>query len=160
MQAITTNIRTLFLHPHPTYLLADAAALLGIDELEMCGWVEAGEIEAIETDAGLVVPWAELASFGMESWSQEVVEATLAADLAAAIPELVRLTELEVRIPRFEVVALERLAAVDGESVSNVLARELLDLVSVHAPWLSLEVRGFAEALSWPCAANTLSARG
>jgi hypothetical protein len=37
-----------------------------------------------------------------------------------------------------------------GESVSTVLARELRDLVSVHADWLSLEVQGFAEALAWP----------
>jgi hypothetical protein len=161
MPAITTNIRTLFLDPRATYSLADAAALLGIGWREMRGWVEAGEIEGVHTAAGLVVPWAELVSFGMESWSQDVVEEALGADLANAIPELVRLTELEVRIPQFEVVALERLAAVDGESVSAVLARELLDLVSVHAPWLSLEVPGFAEALSWPCAAaDGLSARG
>jgi hypothetical protein len=154
-------IRTLFLHPHPIYPLADAAALLGIDARELRAWVEAGEIEAIETEAGLVVPWAEVVSFGMESWSQEVVEEALGADLAVAIPELVQLAELEVRIPRYAVVALERLAAVDGESVSSVLARELLDLVSVHAPWLSLEVGGFAEALSWPCAtADALSTRG
>ena len=154
-------IRTLFLQPQPTYTLAEAAALLGNDWREVRGWVEVGEIEGVEMEAGLVVPWAELVSFGMESWSQEVVEAALGADVAAAIPELVRLTELEVRIPRFEVVALERLAAVDGESVSTVLARELLDLVSVHAPWLSLEMPGFAEALSWPCApTDGLSARG
>ena len=155
------NIRTLFLHPHATYPLADAAALLGIDGREMRGWVEAGEIEGVETDAGFGVPWAEVVSFGMERWSQDVVEEALGADLAAAIPELVRLTDLEVRIPRFEVVALERLAAVDGESVSSVLARELLDLVSVHAPWLSLDIAGFAEALSWPCApTGAFSARG
>jgi len=50
---------------------------------------------------------------------------------------------------------------VDGESVSSVLARELLDLVSMHAPWLSLEVPGFAEAMSWSCIpADGLSARG
>jgi hypothetical protein len=39
--------------------------------------------------------------------------------------KLLRLTELEVRIPRLEVVALERLAARDGETVSTVLAPEL-----------------------------------
>jgi len=63
-------------------------------------------------------------------------------------PEL-RLTDPAVRIPRLEVVAPERLAARDGETVSAVLARELLDLVSVHSAWLSAEVPGFA-AVSWP----------
>jgi hypothetical protein len=84
----------------------------------MRGWVEAGEIEGVRR---LWDPSCRGRSCG---------EGALAADLAEAIPELVRLTELEVRIPRFEVVALERLAAVDGANVSAVLARELLDLVS------------------------------
>ena len=143
-------IRRLFLEPEPTYSVGKAAELLGIDWRELRAWMESGEIEGVETDEGLVVPWAELVSFGMEMWSQEVVEEALGEDLIAAIPELLRLTELAVRIPRMEVVALERLAAVDGESVSAVLARELRDLVSVHAPWLSVEVPGFAEALAWP----------
>jgi hypothetical protein len=56
----------------------------------------------------------------------------------------------ELRLPRMEVVALERLAARDGETVSTVLARELLDLVSVHAAWLTAEVPGFAAAFAWP----------
>jgi len=66
------------------------------------------------------------------------------------IPELVRLTELEVRIPRMEVVALERVAARDGKSVDAVLARELLDFVSANAPWLDREVPGMLAALAWP----------
>jgi hypothetical protein len=86
----------------------------------------------------------------MDFWSQEVVEEALGADLAAVLPELLRLTELEVRIPRMELVMLEQLAVRDGETVDAVLARELRDLVSVHADWLSLEVPGFAEALAWP----------
>lgn len=145
-----THIRTLFLHPKPTYAIGEAASLLEMDWRDLRGWMESGEVEGIETDEGLVLPWAELVSFGMDFWSQEVVEEALGAELAEALPELLRLTELEVRIPRMEVVALERLAALDGETVSAVLARELRDLVSVHAAWLSQEVPGFAEALAWP----------
>lgn len=89
-----------------------------------------------------------------------MVEEALGAELAEALPELLRLTELEVRIPRMEVVALERLAALDGETVSTVLARELRDLVSVHSEWLSQEVHGFAEALAWPETPLTTSPRG
>ena len=146
----TAKIRDLFLHPRPTYPIPDAASLLGIDWREVRAWMESGELEGVDTDEGLVLPWAELVSFAMEFWSQEVVEQALGAELAEAIPELVRLTELEVRIPRIEVVALERLAARDGKSVDSVLARELRDLVSVHAGWLSREVPGFAVAFAWP----------
>jgi hypothetical protein len=109
-----------------------------------------GEIEGVETKEGVLVPWDELVSFGMDFWSQEAVESALGAEAAEVIPELLRLTELEVRIPRMQVVTLERLAAIDGQTVSAVLARELRDLVSVHAEWLSGAVPGFAQALAWP----------
>ena len=144
------TIRSLFLHPRPTYSVPEAAELLGTDVDDFRGWMDVGEIEGVKAAEGLVVPWGELVSFGMDFWSQEVVEAALGADVAEVLPELLRLTELEVRIPRMEVVALERLAALDGETVDAVLARELRDLVSVHAEWLSQEVPGFAAALAWP----------
>jgi len=34
--------------------------------------------------------------------------------------------------------------------LSDVLARELRDFVSVHSEWLFQEVPGFVEALAWP----------
>jgi hypothetical protein len=144
------KIRSLFLKPKPTYTITEAAILLGMDWREVRGWVEVGELEGVDTDEGLRVPWSELVSFGMDFWSQEVVEEALGADVAEALPELLRLTDLEVRIPRMEVVALERVAARDGKSVDTVLARELLDFVSANAPWLEREVPGFLAALAWP----------
>lgn len=143
-------IRSLFLSPHPTYRIPDVAALLAIAEADVVGWIDAGELEGLDTPEGLVVPWAEVVSFGMDFWSQEVVEEALGTDAIDLIPELVRLTDLEVRIPRLQVVTLERLAAIDGETISAVLARELRDLVSAHAPWLSADVPGFAAAFAWP----------
>ena len=148
------NIRSLFLHSHPTYSIPEAAELLGMRWRDVRGWIESGEVEGVDSDGGLVLPWAELVSFGMDFWSQESVEAALGAEVAEAIPELLRLTDLEVRIPRMEVVTLERLAAADGMTVSAVLARELLGLVSVHSGWLSHEVPGFAAAFAWPEAAE------
>ena len=144
------RIRTLFLHPRPTYPVSEVASVLGMDWRDVRGWMESGELEGVETDDGLVVPWAELVSFGMDMWSQEVVEEALGADVARALPELLQLSELQVRIPRMEVVALERVAARERQSVGTVLARELRDFVSVHSEWLSIEVPGFAAALAWP----------
>jgi hypothetical protein len=144
------NIRRLFLEPKPSYSPSDAAALLGITWRDLGGWVEAGELEADQTKDGLVLPWAELVSFAMGFWDQEEIEAALGDDLVTAIPELLRLAELHVRIPRMEVVALEHVAARDGKTVSAVLGRELLDFVSTHAEWLSRDVPGLADALTWP----------
>jgi hypothetical protein len=148
-----TAIRQLFLHPHPSYPLPEAAKLLGMERRELRRWVETGEIETETKGDATAIPWSELASFAMEWWSQEAVEEALGAEAAQAIPELLRLAELEVRIPRMEILALERVAARDGKSVDAVLARELLDLVSAHSEWLSREVAGFAEAFAWPEAA-------
>ena len=145
-------IRSLFLSPRPTYDIPDVAALLAIAEEDVVGWIDAGELEGLDTPEGLVVPWAELVSFGMDFWSQDAVEQALGTDAIDLIPELVRLTDLEVRIPRLQVVTLERLAAIDGKTISAVLARELEDLVSVHAPWLREDVPGFAAAFAWPYA--------
>lgn len=118
---------------------------------DLVAWIECGELEPIDRE-GRVLPWSEVASFAMEVWSQEAIQEALGNEVAAVIPELLRLVDLEVRIPRMQIVTLERLAVRDGATVSAVLARELRDLVSVHAEWLSAEVPGFAEALAWPMA--------
>ena len=150
MPVTSEAIRTLFLHAKQTYSIAEAAALLGMDHLDVQAWIESGEVEGIDAEGAVVLPWSELVSFGMDFWSQEVVEEALGADLVEVLPELLGPADLEVRIPRIEVVTLERLATLDGETVNAVLARELRDLVSAHSEWLSLEVPGFAEALAWP----------
>lgn len=150
MSVTSEQIRSLFLHPKPTYSPAETAALLGMHLREVRDWMAAGELEGVDGDGGVVLPWSELVSFGMDFWSQEAVEEALGPEVAGVLPELLRLADLEVRIPRMEVVTLERLAAREAASVSTVLARELRDLVSVHSEWLSREVPGFAAALAWP----------
>jgi hypothetical protein len=98
----------------------------------------------------IVLPWEELVSMAMDFWEQVDVEEALGAEVAEALPELLQLADLEVRIPRLEVVALEKLAARDGKSVDAVLARELRDLVSAQSAWLTKEIPGFTAAFAWP----------
>jgi hypothetical protein len=87
---------------------------------------------------------------GWFRWPQESVEEALGADGIHALPELLRLTRLEVRIPRIEVAALERMATWAESTVSGVLARELRDLLSAHSRRFAREIPGFAETLAWP----------
>ena len=86
----------------------------------------------------------------MDFWPQEEIESALGAGLADAIPELLRLAGLEVRLPRLKILALERLADRDGKSVDTVLARELLDVVSANSEYLATAIPGFTAALRWP----------
>jgi hypothetical protein len=143
-------IRRLFLQAKASYDLPTAARLLGMKVKDLRGWVAAGEIEAIEVDGEEHIAWAEAVSFAFDLYSQEEIEAALGAEMVAAIPELLRLTELEVRIPRLEVLALEHVAAREGRSVDSLLSRELLGFASAEAEWLKLQILGFLEALAWP----------
>jgi hypothetical protein len=141
------HIRHLFLDPKDTYTAAEAAEILGIKSLELKERMESGEVEGVRTCCGVTVPRKELISFAMDFWTQETIEAALGDDLAKCIPKLLRLAALEVRLPRFEILALQRLAERDGKSVDAVLARELLDLVSAESDFLAAKIPGFTAVL-------------
>jgi hypothetical protein len=114
---------------------------------DLWGWTALGELEA---DKNGDIPWEELVSFAMDFWEQADIEAALGAERADVLPELLRLDDLNVRIPRLEIAALERIAVRDGRSIDAVLARELRDLVSAESSWLSAAITGFSQALNWP----------
>jgi hypothetical protein len=149
MTTSPAQIRELFLHPRLSYSPAEAAEAVGMSFEELWGSAALGELEADENGD---VPWDELVSYAMDFWEQADVEEALGAELADVLPELLQLDDLAVRIPRLEIVALERIAVRDGRSVDAVLARELRDLVSAESSWLSAAIPGFAEALNWPVA--------
>ncbi len=151
MPTSPTRIRDLFLNPRPTYSPAEAAEAVGMSMEEVWGAAAIGELEA---DKNGDVPREELVSFAMDFWDQAEVEAALGAELADVLPELLRLDDLNVRIPRLEIAALERIAVRNGRSVDAVLARELRDLVSAESSWLSAAIPGFAQALQWPEGTN------
>ncbi len=149
--ATPDQIRHLFLHPLPTYTPVEAAEAIGMALDDVLGWMEVGELEGERAKGGgIVLSWAEMVSFALSFWEQEDIEAALGAELAEVVPELLQLADLEVRIPRMAVVALETLAARDGTPVDTVLSRELRDLVSAQSEFLSRVIPGFAVALAWP----------
>jgi hypothetical protein len=150
MTEAAPNIRRLFIDPKDTYSEAEAAEILGIKPLDLKKRMESGEVEGVRTCCGMTVSCKELISFAMDFWSQETIEEALGDDLAKGIPKLLRLADLHVRIPRFEIVALQRLAERDGKSVDAVLTRELLDILSAESDFLAAKMPGFPAALRWP----------
>jgi hypothetical protein len=144
------HIRRIFLDPKDVYSDAEAAEMLGMELVDLQRRMESGEIEGVRNCCGMTVSRAELISFAMDYWPQEMIEDALGDDLGDAIPKLLRLASLEVRLPRFEIVAVERLAERDGKSVNAILARELLDVVSANSGYLATRIRGFKRALHWP----------
>ena len=147
MTEADANIRRLFLDPKDTYSDVEAAEILGMELLDLKRRIESGELEGVRTCCGMKVSRKELISFAMDYWPQETIEEALGHDLAKGIPRLLRLADLQVRIPRFEILALERLAERDGKSVDAVLAHELHDLVSAESDFLAAKIPGFTAAL-------------
>jgi len=147
MTDTTAHIRRLFLDPKDTYSDTEAAQLLGMELLGLTRRIESGEIEGVRTCRGITVSREELISFAMDYWPQETIEEALGDDLAKAIPKLLRLADLHVRIPCYEILALELLAERDRKSVDAFLARELRDVVSAESEFLAAKIPGFTAAL-------------
>lgn len=150
MTGTATHIRHLFLEPKDTYTSTEAAAILGMELPDLTRRIESGEVEGVRTCCGMTISAEELKSFAMDLWPQETIEEALGDDLARGIPKLLRLADLHVRIPRFEIIALERLAERDAKPVDAVLARELRDIVSAESDYLAKAIPRFTTALHWP----------
>jgi hypothetical protein len=123
------RIRRVFLQPQRFYTYDEAAAVLDwlVEEVEV--GAEEGKLEPDRTPEVWRIEWGAGGVRG-GVWEQADVEAALAAELAEALPELLRLRKMEV-------VALERVAAREAKTVHSVVSAELLDFVSANAEWLS-----------------------
>lgn len=144
------SIRALFLLPQQTYFLDEARHLLAYSEEELMGAVADGDLALDPSSAIPRLPWEELAHAAVERWSQEVIEAALGDDLGSVMPELARLTDLHVRVPRYSVAVLGRIAQREGTSVSEIVTRELLELATIESEELERSMRGLGAAIRWP----------
>jgi hypothetical protein len=144
------RIRQLFLEPQPTYGADECASLLACSHEEVITAIARGDL-AVELPRTIPrVPWEEVAFAAAEKWPQELIEEALGVEAASVIPELVRLTDLHVRVPRFGVLALGRIAQREGTTVSEVIARQLLDLIAEQPDPLERSIAGLAGAMRWP----------
>jgi hypothetical protein len=128
-------IRQIFLKPRDAYTIEETATLLRYSNAEILVAISRGDL-AVEA-AGEIprIEWEELALAAVERWPQEVIEDALGTDSPSVVPELVRLTELRVRVPRYGVIVLGRLVACKGsfgtsDAVFNV------DVAPTNRTWL------------------------
>lgn len=144
------RIRSLFLSPEQHYDLRTAANLLECSDQEVVTAIAQGDLATDSLNGIPRLPWEEVALAAAERWPQEIIEAALGEDAAMAVPELVRLTDLHVRVPRFGVLVLGRIAQREGSTINQVLARQLVDLAVAEADVLERSVSGIAAAVRWP----------
>jgi hypothetical protein len=81
---------------------------------------------------------------------QAVIEDALDREATSVMPDLVRLAELCVEIPRYQTVMLSKLAERDNTSVDELLSRHLLDLAGAEVDWLNETIPQFTLAMRWP----------
>ena len=145
-------IRQLFLDTSGFYSLVDAAEILGWNTGDLAAELSSQFLTPASEWLERPVPASALAVLAFGDWSYEFIERLLGDD-ASLLPPLIRLTELTVRLPAHQIAALEAAASRERTTVSDILARELIELTSSEAPELSRSIDGFREAFHWPAAA-------
>ena len=144
------RIRQIFLQPRNAYTIEEAATLLGYSHEELLAAISRGDL-AIEGVGEIPrIEWEELALAAVERWPQEVIEDALGTDAPSVVPELVWLTDLRVRVPRYGVIVLGRLAQRQGTTIDEIVTRQLLDLTVAESDVLAQSVAGLDAAVRWP----------
>ena len=148
--SIRERVRQVFLKPQCDYPAVEAAELLGWKDEEMQRAIAEGDIEAERTCSGFRIAWEEVAAMITAQYPQQLVEQSLGNDASSVMPELVRLAELRVSIPRYQAAMLSSLADREHISVDELLARHLLDLAGAEITWLQQAIPQFETAMRWP----------
>lgn len=148
--SIRQRVREVFLRSQQFYTLGEAAELLGWTLAEMDAAVREGDVEVTRTCSGHHIPWQEVAAMITAQQPQAIIEKALGRDVTLVMPELVRLAEIRVEIPRYQVVMLSKLAERENISVDEFLFRHLLDLAGAECLWLNDAIPQFSSAMRWP----------
>ena len=148
--SIRDRVRHILLAPQQSYTAVEATELLGWSVAEMDVAIREGDVEATGTCSGHRIAWQEVAAMLTAQYPQAVIEDALGEDASSVMPELVRLAELRVDIPRYQTVMLGKLAERARISVDELLSRHLLDLAGAEIDWLDKAIPQFGAAMRWP----------
>jgi hypothetical protein len=144
------RIRAIFLHREQRVTVGVAADLLGWSFAEMKAAIRNGDIEVVETGGGTRIERCELAAYAMQQWPLTSIEEALEREAALVLPPALRTRTLTVRLPRYQIGALQVLADDGREPVETMLMRMFEELTDLHHERLARGIPGLAEAMAWP----------
>ena len=121
--AVIQRIRAIFLHHESRVTIAEAAGMLGWSRAEMNRAIRSGEIEVVETCSGKRIELRELAAYALQQWPLAAIEEALGRDATLILPAALRTRKLTVRLPQYQIGALQVLADDGRESVEAMLTR-------------------------------------
>jgi hypothetical protein len=144
------RIRAIFLHREPRVTVGEAAGMLGWSRGEMDAPIANGEIEVVGTGSGTPIELRELAEVALQRWSLASIEEALGRDAASILPSGLRTRKFTVRLPRYQIGALEVVAEDGREPVEAMLMRMFEELADLHHERLARVIPGLREAMAWP----------
>ena len=124
--------------------------MLGWSRREMDAAIANGEIEIVGTGCGTRIELRELAEISLQRWSLVTIEEALGRDAASIMPPGLRTRKFTVRLPRYQIGALEVLAEDGREPVEAMLMRMFEELADLHQERLAGVIPGLGEAMAWP----------
>jgi len=148
--ALIQCIRAIFLHREPRVTVRVAADLMGWSFMEMKATIANGDIEVVQTSGGERIELRELAAYAMQQWPLTSIEEALERDAALVLPAALRTRTFIVRLPRYQIGALQVLADEGQEPVETMLMRMFDELTDLDHERLARVIPGLAEAMAWP----------
>lgn len=153
-------IRAIFLRRRSEYTTREAAQLLRMTLGDFLALIKNGTLDVqmrrkrrqLGGPRHAMVTWKELASAAMLRWTVMEIHDALGKDADRALPRLLHPVELKsVRLPRYQVELIERLARNEGVSVEEFIYTALLGVESKesHAE-IERVLPGFTEAVQFP----------
>jgi len=144
------RIKTLFLQPAESYTLREVAALTAIPVRKLRREAASGDRDASKVRGSWRFTWRQAVYVAMERWTLAEIQDALGEDAANALPPLLALRAVTVRLPEYIVRALEVIAANDGTTFDDALRAELIEFAGSHSGRMEAEVPGFRAAYLFP----------
>jgi hypothetical protein len=144
------RIRTVFLDRAESYPLREVAHLTGIPRARLRREVRSGDRDAEKVNGRWFFTWRQLVFIALDRWTLAHIQDALGADASHALPPLLSLRCVTVRLPEYIVRALEVVAADDGVTVDDCLYGELIDFAGTMSPRLASRVPGYQRAYLFP----------
>jgi hypothetical protein len=147
---LTARIRAIFLHHEPRVTIGDAARMLGWTRTKLNTAIRNGDVEVLTTRNRKMIDLDELELQALQLWSLNTIEDALGPDADRIMPPALRTQSFTIRVPRYQIAALEVLAETGHESVDTMVVRMFEELADLHRERLSAHIPGLTDAIAWP----------
>jgi hypothetical protein len=144
------RVQTLFLQPAETYSLADGARLLGVSPGKLKREAAYDRCEAYRRDGRWCFAWRQIALIAFRWWALEEIVDALGSDAATALPPLLTLRTVTLRLPEYIVRGLETAASEERTTIDAYLSGELLEFAGTVVDQMETVHPGFRRAYLFP----------